>query len=124
MLQFIAQKDTDKYQQRKRYIGWSPGETRHRLPAALSQWSYMDKSPFAQYHVWQDIQSVTNQDSSSSLGSRFMLGLRLTELWKAWKTDLNYEVSSIPRGQSDTAQYEPQANNNNNKPGIHQKSHC
>lgn len=36
-----------KINKRKRYLRWSPGETRHKVPGVLSQWSGMEAPNFS-----------------------------------------------------------------------------
>lgn len=48
-LQFITVKGYRlKSAKGKRHIGPGPGETRHKLPVVLSQWSWMDRTYFSQ----------------------------------------------------------------------------
>lgn len=41
---YYSKKIQMKVSKGKRHIGWSPGETRHKLPVVLSQWNHMDST--------------------------------------------------------------------------------
>lgn len=86
LMVYYTERTEIKMSKEKRPMRRCPGETRHKPPGTLSQWSHVDVLNFPIWNVWRRMWSAINQK----------VHLSLSECMSSCLNDLSYSDSSSP----------------------------